>query len=69
MFELYIFGVYTNKEYICIKPSPHDENGDRQNIDGLCVLTRQVGALRCAVQIVLYMANTYEVQVANITVT
>ena len=40
MFELYIFGVYTNKEYICIKPSPHDENGDRQNIDGLCVLTR-----------------------------
>jgi len=31
--------------------------------------TRQVGALRCAVQVVLYMADTYEVQVANITIT
>ena len=31
--------------------------------------TRKVGALRCAVQVVLYMTDTYEVQVTNITVT
>ena len=36
---------------------------------GVRKITRQVGALRCAVQVVLYMADTYEIQVANITVT
>ena len=36
---------------------------------GVRKITRQVGALRCAVQVVFYMADTYEVQVANITVT
>ena len=32
------------------------------------IQNRLVGALRCAVQVVLYMADTYEIQVANITV-
>ena len=36
---------------------------------GVRKITRQVGALRCAIQVVFYMADTYEVQVANITVT